>query len=141
MSVEIHARRVAFEYPTENLRRHFVSGDIVMSHVVAMLSAMFPDGEDFFVRSVETVRDGIADPRLRDDVEGFIGQESMHAVSTGRSTSAWPTSASACSPCSEARRSRGPAWSSFAACRGRGSWCSRASTMCRTSSAPGGSSR
>src|SRR5207244_5141499 len=51
---------------------------IVTSHVLAVLSSVFPDGEDYFVRSVEAVRDRIADPKLRQDVEGFVGQESMH---------------------------------------------------------------
>ena len=53
-------------------------GDIVMSHVLAVLSSVFPDGEDFFVRSVSAVRDRLSDPQLLDDVDGFIGQESMH---------------------------------------------------------------
>ena len=49
-----------------------------MSHVVAMLSAMFPPGEDFFVRSVRAYRDEITDAELREQVKGFIGQEAMH---------------------------------------------------------------
>jgi predicted metal-dependent hydrolase len=62
-----------------DLPRHFAAdGDIVMSHVLAVLSSVFPDGEDYFVRSVEAVRNRIEDPRLREDVEGFVGQESMH---------------------------------------------------------------
>jgi predicted metal-dependent hydrolase len=56
------------------------NGDIVMSHVLTVLSSFFPDGEDYFVRSVGAVRDRILDPRLREDVEGFIGQESMHGL-------------------------------------------------------------
>ena len=39
---------------------------------------MFPDGEDFFVRSVRHYRDQITDPELKRQVGGFIGQESMH---------------------------------------------------------------
>jgi len=63
----------------EDLPKHFAAGgDIVMSHVLAVLSSVFPDGEDYFVRSVAAVRDQIDDPRLRADVEGFIGQEEMH---------------------------------------------------------------
>ena len=47
----------------DDLPKHFAAdGDIAMSHVLTVLSSVFPDGEDFFVRSVE----------------GFIGQESMH---------------------------------------------------------------
>jgi predicted metal-dependent hydrolase len=49
-----------------------------MSHVVAVLSAMFPNGEDFFVRSVRHYRDQLDDPDLREHVNQFIGQESNH---------------------------------------------------------------
>ena len=49
-----------------------------MSHVLAVLSSVFPDGEDYFVRSVEAVRDRIDDPKLRAEVDGFSGQEYMH---------------------------------------------------------------
>jgi hypothetical protein len=45
---------------------------------MASLSAVFPDGEDFFVRSVRHFRDQIADPDLKRQVAGFIGQEAMH---------------------------------------------------------------
>ena len=78
MTAEVETRRIAFEYPETEIPRHFVAGDLVMSHVVAMLSAMFPDGEDFFVRSVRAYRDDITDPTLREQVKGFIGQEAMH---------------------------------------------------------------
>ncbi|MBV8161611.1 MAG: metal-dependent hydrolase [Acidimicrobiia bacterium] len=68
-----------FDAALDDLPRHFArDGDIVGSHVLTVLSSVFPDGEDFFVRSVEAVRDRIDDPRLREDVEGFVGQESMH---------------------------------------------------------------
>ena len=49
-----------------------------MSHAVAVLSAMFPNGEDFFVQSVRHYRDRLDDPRLRKQVNQFVGQESMH---------------------------------------------------------------
>ena len=39
---------------------------------------MFPDGEDFFVRSVRHFRDQITDPALKRQVAGFIGQEAVH---------------------------------------------------------------
>jgi len=68
-----------FEAWLEDLPRHFaVDGDIVMSHVLAVLSGVFPDGEDYFVRSVAAVRHEITDPDLRRNVDGFIGQEEMH---------------------------------------------------------------
>jgi hypothetical protein len=68
-----------FDACVRDLPKHFAAdGDIFGSHVLTVLSSVFPDGEDYFVRSVERVRDRITDPRLRQDVEGFIGQESMH---------------------------------------------------------------
>lgn len=75
---EIVTRRISFSYPEESLPQHFVDGDLVMSHVVAMLSAMFPNGEDFFVRSVRNYRDQITDPELKKQVAKFIGQEAIH---------------------------------------------------------------
>ncbi|MGH3743892.1 MAG: metal-dependent hydrolase [Mycobacteriales bacterium] len=74
----IRTRRVDFAYPEADRRRHFVHGDLVMSHVVAVLSALFPEGEDFFVRSVRHYADQITDPELRQQVAGFIGQEVTH---------------------------------------------------------------
>jgi predicted metal-dependent hydrolase len=68
-----------FDTWLDDLPKYFAAGgDIVMSHVLTVLSSVFPDGEDYFVRSVEAGRDGVTDPELRKDVEGFIGQESMH---------------------------------------------------------------
>jgi uncharacterized protein len=74
----VRARRIRFSYPTGSLQRHFVGGDLVMSHVVAHLSALFPEGEDFFVRSVRRFADQITDPELSSRVQGFIGQEVTH---------------------------------------------------------------
>jgi hypothetical protein len=74
----IRTRRIALSYPEGSLPRHYVSDDLVMSHVVTNLSAMFPEGEDFFVRSVRNYRDRIQDPELKKQVAGFIGQEAMH---------------------------------------------------------------
>ena len=42
------------------------------------LSSVFPDGEDYFVRSVRHYRDRITDPALKRQVAGFIGQEAVH---------------------------------------------------------------
>jgi predicted metal-dependent hydrolase len=39
---------------------------------------VFPDGEDFFVRSVRHFRGQVTDPELKRQVAGFIGQEAMH---------------------------------------------------------------
>ena len=62
-----------------DLPRHFAAdGDLISGHVIAALSSVFPDGEDFFVRSVRHFRDQITDPALKRQVAGFIGQEAVH---------------------------------------------------------------
>ena len=76
---KVPTRRISFEEALQDLPRHFANdGDLVSSHVAAGLSALFPDGEDFFVRSVRHYRDEITDPDLKRQVTGFIGQEAMH---------------------------------------------------------------
>jgi predicted metal-dependent hydrolase len=76
---KVPTRRISFEESLAQLPKHFADdGDLIMSHVVATLSSVFPDGEDFFVRSVRHFRDQLEDPELRRDVAGFIGQEAIH---------------------------------------------------------------
>ena len=78
-TAQVPVRAMQFERHVADLPKYFAAdGDIVMSHVLAVLSSTFPEGEKFFVRSVAAVREEIADPRLRADIEGFIGQEEMH---------------------------------------------------------------
>lgn len=75
---QVRTRRIRFDYPVDSLDRHYVAGDLVMSHIVAVLSATFPEGEDFFVRSVRHYADQITDPTLSKQVGGFVGQEVTH---------------------------------------------------------------
>ncbi len=75
----VPTRRISFEASLRELPKHFAAGgDIILSHLAATLSGLFPDGEDFFVRSVRHYRDRIDDPDLRRQVAGFIGQEAIH---------------------------------------------------------------
>lgn len=75
----VPTRPMEFDKWIADLPKYFAAdGDIVMSHILSVLSSVFPDGEDFFVRSVRAAADDITDPALAKDVEGFIGQESMH---------------------------------------------------------------
>ena len=65
----VPTRRISFEESLRDLPRHFAGeDDLIASHVTAGLSAVFPDGEDFFVRSVRNYRDQIEDPELKRDV-------------------------------------------------------------------------
>lgn len=75
----VPTRAMEFDKWVADLPKYFAGdGDIVMSHILTVLSSVFPDGEDFFVRSVRVASGEITDPKLAKDVEGFIGQESMH---------------------------------------------------------------
>jgi len=76
---KVPTRRISFEESLQEVPKHFAAdGDLILSHVAASLSAVFPDGEDFFVRSVRHYRDEITDPELKRQVAGFIGQEAVH---------------------------------------------------------------
>jgi uncharacterized protein len=75
----VPTRRMSFEESLQDLPKHFAAdGDLILSHIAAGLSAVFPDGEDFFVRSVRRFRNRVTDPELKRQVAGFIGQEAMH---------------------------------------------------------------
>ncbi|WP_109420598.1 metal-dependent hydrolase [Mycobacteroides franklinii] len=77
----VHTRRIAFTFDrSAPSRRHFVAGDIAMSHLVALLSGFFPSGEEFFIQSVRRYDRQIADPVLKKQVAGFIGQEMTHGI-------------------------------------------------------------
>lgn len=74
---KVTARRIAFPTDSE-MSKHFFDDDLVMSHILAVLSATFPKGEDFFVQSVRNVRAEVTDEHLRAQMTGFIGQEASH---------------------------------------------------------------
>lgn len=77
--LQIPTRRVSFDDAIKTVPKHFAKdGDLIGSHIAAALSSVFPDGEDFFVKSVRHYRDRITDPALKKQVAGFIGQESIH---------------------------------------------------------------
>lgn len=42
------------------------------------LSMLFPEGEQFFVKSVRSFRDKIESEQLQNEISGFIGQEAFH---------------------------------------------------------------
>jgi uncharacterized protein len=75
----VPTRRMDFEESMRELPKHFAKdGDLIASHVIMALSAVFPDGEDYFVRTVRHYRDRVSDPALKRQVAGFIGQEAVH---------------------------------------------------------------
>ncbi|MBS1839179.1 MAG: metal-dependent hydrolase, partial [Actinobacteria bacterium] len=54
----VPTRRISFEEALAAAPKYFASdGDLLESHLAVALSTVFPDGEDFFVRSVRHYRD------------------------------------------------------------------------------------
>ncbi len=75
----VPTRRISFEERLRRIPKYFAADrDLINSHLAAALSSVFPDGEDFFVRSVRHYRPQITDPELKRQVAGFIGQEATH---------------------------------------------------------------
>ena len=74
----LEARRPHFAFGERLAERHFVGGDLLTSHLVAVLSTLIPEGERFVVDAVKRYRADLEDPALRKQANAFIGQESMH---------------------------------------------------------------
>jgi predicted metal-dependent hydrolase len=71
-------RRVDFEETFARIDRDFAGDDVLLAHLLAALSGLFPDGEEMFIEAVRLHRDQITDPDLLRQVNAFIGQEVTH---------------------------------------------------------------
>jgi predicted metal-dependent hydrolase len=58
---------------------HWIPGEPVVSHIVSSFNFIFPEAERFFIDAFTEALPDIRDDRLREDVLGFIGQETLHA--------------------------------------------------------------
>lgn len=76
--VGIPPRQLDFRLPAE-MPRWAYADNATATLFLAMLSAVFPPGEDFFVQSVVHFRDRVTDPELRARVSGFTAQEVIHS--------------------------------------------------------------
>jgi predicted metal-dependent hydrolase len=75
---DIRPRNISFFLPAD-LPRHWHSNDPYITAFFNGLSVMFPEGERFFVDSVRHFQSQITDPKLKDEVRAFCGQEGIHA--------------------------------------------------------------
>ncbi|MEO5873571.1 MAG: metal-dependent hydrolase [Streptosporangiaceae bacterium] len=73
----IRARRVDFDW--EKTPLHWIPNDPVATHLVNCFHLMLPTGEKWFVQCVVDALPEIKDEKLREEVKGFIGQETVHA--------------------------------------------------------------
>lgn len=75
--LQLQARDVSFDLSATPL--HWIPGHPVASHTVSAYHLLFPEVERFFIAAFKEALPQIEDPRLREDVLGFIGQETVHA--------------------------------------------------------------
>ncbi|NUS44452.1 MAG: metal-dependent hydrolase [Mycobacteriaceae bacterium] len=75
--LQLRARNVDFDLTATPL--HWIPGHPVAGHVLNAYHLLFPEVERFFIVAFKEALPEIADPRLREDVLGFIGQETVHA--------------------------------------------------------------
>ncbi|WP_416561577.1 metal-dependent hydrolase [Nocardia testacea] len=75
----IHARDVSFDFSTVPM--HYIPGEVLATHVTNVMHLVLPEGERAMAACLAEALPAIDDERLREEVTGFIGQESMHASS------------------------------------------------------------
>ncbi|HMY12235.1 MAG TPA: metal-dependent hydrolase [Turneriella sp.] len=68
----------------EPVPAHWAGKDALQSHVLNVLSLMFPDGEAFFIRSVKHFADRVTDQKMQADIKAFVGQEMQHSMAHER---------------------------------------------------------
>jgi len=76
-SKDIPRRDIRFKLDDVDLRTWNPHGQHV-SQFLNALSVVFPEGEKFFIESARHFKDQLKDPKLLEDLQGFIGQEAMH---------------------------------------------------------------
>jgi uncharacterized protein len=77
-SVAISPRHPEFDL-NECLARDWHGGDPFKTAFFNALSLTFPKGEKFFIDSVRAFQREIDDPKLSQEIRGFIGQEAIHS--------------------------------------------------------------
>lgn len=74
--IQVHSTRFVFD---ESTPRVWFWESPAYSHLMNSISATFPVGERFFVRSVHRYQDRVTDPLLREQIKAFCVQEGNHS--------------------------------------------------------------
>jgi predicted metal-dependent hydrolase len=69
---------MSFNLEAQQLPKHWYADSPGLSHFFSALSAVFPDGEKYFIDSVRAYEDVIQDLELRQRVREFVRQEGHH---------------------------------------------------------------
>ncbi|KWX22468.1 metal-dependent hydrolase [Mycolicibacterium wolinskyi] len=75
--VQIQARKVHFDL--SGIPLHWIPGHPVASTMVNLFNVVLPAAEHWFVATFNEALPYVRDPKLADDMRGFIGQEATHA--------------------------------------------------------------
>lgn len=76
--VKVKPRHMAFDFPDE-IPKYWCDDNPYLTHFMNALSAVFPEGERFFIDSVRNYQAQIKDKSLLQEIRGFIGQEAHHS--------------------------------------------------------------
>jgi predicted metal-dependent hydrolase len=75
--IDVKLRRMRFALDGEG-PKHWARGNKFLTHFFNSMSAVFPEGEKFFIDAVRHYEDQIDDPELRAQIRGFVAQEGHH---------------------------------------------------------------
>ncbi|HME49813.1 metal-dependent hydrolase [Mycobacterium sp.] len=75
--VQIQPRRVHFDFA--GIPLHWIPGHPVASDLIGVLNVILPAAERWFVATLGEALPLVKDPKLAEDIRGFIGQEAIHA--------------------------------------------------------------
>ncbi len=75
-NIKPHKIEVSFD---ETLPKHWFGESAFLSHVLNTFTVIFPDAERYFIRWAKKALPDVTDPKIKKDIQGFIGQETMHA--------------------------------------------------------------
>ncbi|MBE02872.1 metal-dependent hydrolase [uncultured Marinobacter sp.] len=76
--VSVSPRHIHFDV-SEDLKSFWHGNNAFRTAFFNALSLQFPDGEQQFINAVRLYRDRIDDPKLKQEIRGFIGQEALHS--------------------------------------------------------------
>lgn len=74
----LEVRNIEFDL-NKQLSKDWLDNDPFKTAFFNALSMSFPAGERFFIDSVRHFRDKVKDPKLKQEISRFIGQEAMHS--------------------------------------------------------------
>lgn len=77
-SIDIKGRKMDFEFDMDDVPRYWFDDDAFKSTFLNSLSCMFPEGERMFMDAVRDCQHAVTDPKLLEQIKGFIKQEAIH---------------------------------------------------------------